>query len=81
MDLGESLRNMLKCLGNFRTLCRYLAEGSNAIERSLWTITIATSFSLAGIMVSSNVRDLQENPISTAIETIPVQVANDHLDT
>ncbi len=52
-----------------------MAEGSNIIERMLWTLTITGSFAVAGVMVFSNLKDLDENPISTSTDTIPVQVS------
>ncbi len=46
------------------------------VERVLWVWLIGLAFTLASIMVRSNLRNTVDNPITVSIETIPVQVNN-----
>ncbi len=53
-----------------------MAEGKTSPERVFWLCVIATSFSVAAVMVSASLRDTGMNPIATSVETIPVQVVS-----
>ncbi len=49
-------------------------DGKHILEQLLWVLIVVTAFTLSGVMVVSNLKDVEDNPISTSIDTIPVQV-------
>ncbi len=49
-------------------------DGKHILEQLLWVIIVVIAFTLSGVMVVSNLKDVEDNPISTSIDTIPVQV-------
>ncbi len=53
---------------------RYVVEGANSFERIMWICVILVSFAISSFMVMSNLRDVEENPIISSIDSIPVQV-------
>ncbi len=54
---------------------RYVAEGGNCLERFAWILCIMGSFTFAGILLKTNLKDTSEKPVATSVTTIPVQVA------
>ncbi len=53
---------------------RYVANERSLAGRLFWVCIITAGFTVAGIMVSSSMRDANANPIITSVESIPVQV-------
>ncbi len=51
-----------------------MVEASTGLERTLWLCTVTAALACATIMVASNIRDVDEKPISISIDSIPVQV-------
>ncbi len=53
-----------------------LAQGSSRLplSRVFWLLAISSSFVTSGYMVYSSLQEVNENPISTYVEYIPVQV-------
>ncbi len=49
-------------------------KGANLFVRLAWVCAIISAFALVAIMISANVRDVDENPIVSSVDTIPVQV-------
>lgn len=52
---------------------RYLVDGSNWIERTIWVVLLGASFLTAGLMIQNAFVEYEENPIQTTIRTIPIQ--------
>ena len=48
---------------------RHLHVGKNLFEKIIWTIVLIVSFSVAIFMIRSSLKDAEENPILTTIET------------
>ena len=61
-------------------LNRYIVDSEHLLARVLWILAIAGSFTFAGFMVASNLKETAENPISTSVDTIPVQVGYQRYD-
>ena len=52
---------------------RHLHEGRNALEKMIWILVLITSFSLAAYMIRSGLRDAEENPILTTMDTTDIE--------
>ncbi len=48
-------------------------EGRSLLERLFWVCAICAGLCVAGLMISATLRDADDNPIVTSVETIPVQ--------
>ncbi len=54
---------------------RYIADSKNFLERTVWIVLTITSFGLAGLLIGSNLKEASNNPITTSVIKIPVQVS------
>ncbi len=51
-----------------------MVEGRNFGERIVWIIAILATFTFAGFMVESNLRDSAEKPVATSIDSVHTNV-------
>ena len=51
---------------------KYVVDGSNLLERVIWTFCVLLVFVLASFMISSSLDDMRTNPILATIETVHV---------
>ena len=52
---------------------RYIAEARDTLERLSWLLVLAASFSCAAVLVNRSLQEATENPIVTAVDSVPVQ--------
>ena len=72
-NLGQSITNYFE-ESRIHGL-RYLIEGRNWVEKICWFLIIVISLYLAGSMISTSIKDNNEEPILTTIETTSIQNA------
>ncbi len=51
----------------------YVGEAGSLHKRLIWATLIIISFTMAALLMRSNLRDTKENPFVTSITTVPVQ--------
>ena len=51
----------------------YIAEGRNVIEKFVWLLIVASSFSVASFMIYTSISETNQEPLLTVLETAPIQ--------
>ncbi len=52
---------------------KYVVSANSLVERIFWTAAIVAVLTVSGYLIQSSLRETANNPISTSIETVPVQ--------
>ena len=48
---------------------RYLSVGKDFVEKFVWFVVIAISFSIAGYLIQTTIKENENEPVLTTIET------------